>query len=643
MCGIVGIARRIGEQPVTPADIRPMCDSIRHRGPDDEGIYAHGRVGLGMRRLSIIDLQGGHQPIFNEDGTNAIVFNGEIYNYAELRADLLARGHQLRTNSDTETIVHLYEDHGVDCVKWLRGMFAFGLWDETRRQLVLARDRFGIKPLYVAMDGRQVSFASELKALCAANLTKRELDWPALEAYFRLGYVPAPHTPFRDVRKLEPGHVLVWREDGTWIDRPYWDVPLEPQLCPADIEERVRDWLDESVKAHLVSDVPLAVLLSGGIDSSAIFSSMALSGAAPHGYTARYIGSGAKDADESALAAQLANCYGAKLTVVDIEPCLTDILEPIALALDEPHADESAVPTWLMSERVARDYKVVLAGTGGDELFAGYRRHFGLLMTEQFTRLPASLRRALSSAIGLLPEPSSGKLTLHRLKRFLRSEPGTLPERYLDLLNKLPSGVRSIFTEDIVRQIGSGLASTHFSHLYDAAGSPKGLSAPLYLDYKTYLPDDILHLSDRISMAHSLEVRVPFVDHRFVEQAFMLPDAVKVGRGKAKHLLRKSLVGRLPKAHFQAPKRGFVGPTALWLRSELRGVLLDELSSDRMSRLGFFDTRAVARLINEHLDGRQNHESVLWALLSFSIWHRIYCEEPIPAADAVRSPAVALQ
>jgi len=645
MCGIVGIVRRAGEAPVSGVTLNALCDTIRHRGPDDTGTYVDGGVGLGMRRLSIIDLEGGHQPISNEDGSKVIVFNGEIYNYAELRRDLIQRGHKLRTSSDTETIVHLYEDHGADCVKRLRGMFAFAIWDASRQQLVLARDRFGIKPLYVAMNGRQITFGSELKALVRAGVTTDGLDWPALESFFTLGYIPAPFAPFRGVRKLEPGHVLLWRPDGSWSSRAYWDVPTGDVESHEDVEARVLEWLDESVRAHLVSDVPLAMLLSGGIDSSAVFSSMALAGAAPHAYTARYHGSGADRADETGLARQLANRYGAKLTVVDIEPRLTDLLEPIARALDEPHADESAVPNWIISEHVARDYKVVLSGTGGDELFAGYRRYAALRLSDRYTRLPAAARAALTAVANLLPEPRGGHLAVHRLKRFLRTSPGSVPSRYVDLLNKLPSKLEgSVFSAATAHAMGSGRTRQRFDELHDGASGLTGLQAPLYLDYKTYLPDDILHVSDRLSMAHSLEVRVPFVDHVLVENAFRLPDRHKVRGREMKHVLRKALRGRLPDAHFDAPKRGFVGPTALWLRHELRDMITDELSATRIDRLGFFDSRTIGRLLADHLNGRHNHESVLWALLSFSLWYRVYCEdrETMPG-DAQQSPiAVAL-
>jgi asparagine synthase (glutamine-hydrolysing) len=587
-----------------------------------------------MRRLSIIDLSGGHQPIFSEDGTKAVVLNGEIYNYRDLRQELISRGHRLRSQSDTETIVHLYEDYGPDCVTRLRGMFAFALWDASARTLMLARDRFGIKPLYVAASSRQLAFASELKALWAAGLDVGRLDWRALDAFFRLGYVPAPYTPFTGVRKLEPGHVLVWKETGAWTDRAYWDLPVGEQPAPANVPDVVRQWLDESVAAHLVSDVPLAVLLSGGLDSSAVLASMALAGARPHAYTARYHGSGATAADETELAAALAERYGARLTIVDVEPHVADLIEPIARALDEPHADESAIPTWLISERVSADYKVALAGTGGDELFAGYRRHLGLLLSERYTRLPASLRAAAAAVVGMLPEPRGGQLGLHRLKRFLKTAPGAAPARYFDMLNKLPdANGRSLFSSDIVKEIRGSPAAERLAKAYHAGGSPRGLKAALYLDYKTYLPDDILHVSDRISMAHSLEVRVPFVDHVLVEHAFPLPDATKIGRGNSKHLLRRALEPRLPVAHLRAPKRGFVGPTAMWLRNELRELALDELSPARIGRLGFFDPTVVNGFLKDHMTHRHNRESVLWALLEFSVWHRVYCETmPAPTA-----------
>src|SRR2546427_10901478 len=370
MCGIVGIVHRERDHPVAPETLRRMCAAIRHRGPDDEGLFVDGGVGLGMRRLSIIDLSGGRQTIFNEVGSNVIVFNGEIYNYQELRRELVARGHVFRSNGDTETVLPVYEEMGPDCVTRLRGMFAFAIWDAHARTLFLARDGFGIKPLYVVTAAWGLAFASELKALAVAGLTSRALDWEALDMFFQLGYIPAPASPFLDVRKIEPGHTLTWRGGDDVRIRQYWDLPSETATDAADIEEQVRQWLDESVTAHLVSDVPVAAFLSGGLDSSAVVSSMALAGdGPPHAFTARYFGSGAGDTDETDLARQLALRYNARLTIVDIRPDVREIFEPIVRALAEPHADDSAVPTWALSQAVGSSYKVALTAIGGDELF----------------------------------------------------------------------------------------------------------------------------------------------------------------------------------------------------------------------------------------------------------------------------------
>ena len=632
MCGIAGIVYRDRARPVSEALVRQLCTSMKHRGPDDEGVYVRGAVGLGMRRLSIIDLEGGRQPICNEDGSKVIVFNGEIYNYQDLRRGLVARGHDVKTHGDTETVLHLYEEAGADCVTPLRGMFAFAIWDASAETLLLGRDRFGIKPLYVVTGAWGIAFASELKALHAAALTSRELDWEALDTYFQLGYIPAPASPFVDVRKLEPGHTLEWRRgddarDG--ITRRYWRLPQRTLPSPPDPEERVREWLDASVGAHMVSDVPVAAFLSGGLDSSAVVASMAMAGEqAPHAFTARYFGSGAAAADETGLAGNLAARYGAELTLVDIQPTIRDIFEPIVRALDEPHADDSAIPTWLLSQAVGSRYKVALTGIGGDELFAGYRRHTGLLAAGHYARLPAAVRRTIGAASRLLPEPRNGHLGVDRLKRFLRTGNGAVPDRFLGMISRLPNGERpALYAPELAAKISGQAARARFDAVFRAQGSPQGLSAGLSLDYMTFLPDDILALSDRLSMAHSLEVRVPFVDHVLVESVFPLPDRVKIGRlWQSKRLLRRALRPRLPAEHLSAPKRGFVGPTSAWLRGELRGMLEDELSPERQRRLGYFQPAAVQALLHEHLTGRQNREGILWALLCFSTWHRLYAE-----------------
>jgi len=633
VCGIVGFAHRDREYQVPSRLVEAMCDAIRHRGPDDMGLHVGGPVALGMRRLSIIDLPGGHQPISNETGLLTIVYNGEVYNYRDLRAALLERGHTFKTNSDTETVLHLYEDMGPACVEKLRGMFAFAIHDARDGSLFLARDRFGIKPLYVVEGPKTIAFASELKALIAAGLTRRELDWDALDEYFELGYIPPPASPFRDVRKLEPGHWLLWRPETGATCKQYWDLPTNTIEAPRDLEERVRAWLDDSVRAHLVSDVPVAAFLSGGIDSSAVVSSMAQSSPSPHAFTARYHGSGAADTDETGLAKLLADRYGARLTIVDVEPKVHDIFEPIIRALDEPHADESAIPTWLVTQAIAAEYKVALAGTGGDELFGGYRRHIGLLVGDRYNRLPRWLRRAIGWAAELVPEPSGSGLGVHRMKRFVAATDGPPWERYLAYFSRLSWKRRqSLYSERIRAEVRAPAAAALFEALDARGGSFSGLRAGLYLDYRTYLPDDILALSDRISMAHSLEVRVPFVDHEFVGHVFPLPDRAKIGQGQAKRLLREAVRSRLPAEHFRAPKRGFVGPTSAWLRNELSDMLRDELSADRLRRLGFFEPAAVQRLMDEHFSRKHNREGILWELLCFMTWHRLAVEDAVPSS-----------
>ena len=527
MCGIAGLAYSNPARPASADTVRGMCDAIAHRGPDDEGVFTSGPVGLGMRRLSIIDLAGGHQPVFNEDRSCAIVFNGEIYNYRELRDWLQSRGHVMQTHSDTETIVHLYEELGDRCVERLRGMFAFAIWDANRRRLLLARDRFGIKPLYVATGPDGLAFSSELKALHRSGITRHELDWVALESVFRVGYIPAPRTPFVGIRKLEPGHTLTWEPGGRERITRYWDVPTSPAHAMPRAEAHVLEQLDEAVRAHLVADVPVAAFLSGGLDSSAVVSSMALAGNGAHAFTVRYRGSGASGADESSLAAELARRYGVQLTVVDVEPDVRSTFERIVHALDEPHADESSVPTWLICERVAADYKVALVGTGGDELFGGYRRHFALGLAAAWQRFPGAVRSAASAVAGRLPESRGGALRVTRLKRFLRSTGDSLASRYLSLQDKL--GGIPLFADALQDDVATAYARASFERHGDAAPRDGLIRPALYLDYKTYLPDDLLHLADRISMAHSLELRVPFVDHARVEALFPIRDWTRVG------------------------------------------------------------------------------------------------------------------
>src|SRR2546429_368309 len=461
--------------------------------------------------------------------------------------------------------------------------------------------------------------------------------------YCQRGYTPAPATPFAGVTKLEPGHTAVWRPGRGLSTTQYWDLPRERAEAPRDADARVREWLDESVRAHLVSDVPVAAFLSGGLDSSAVVASWALASDAPHAFTARYFGSGAASADETDLARRLAAKYGVKLTEVDIHPDVRDLLEPITHALDEPHADQSAVPTWLLSQAVGASYKVALTGIGGDELFAGYRRHIGFLVGEHYARLPRAVQRGVSALANVLREPRGASLAVDRLKRFLRAGNGSAPERFLSYLTRFPNpGRHGLYAPALRDHVSGAAASAWFRDLYQRHGAPAGLSAALYLDYETFLADDVLALSDRMAMAHSLEIRVPLVDHELVGRVFPLPDRVKIGLWQNKRLLKRALQRRLPDEHLRAPKRGFVGPTAAWLRNELRGMIQDELAPARLQRLGYFDPTVVRGLLDDHFSRRHNRAGILWALLCFSIWHRGYVEAP-PARAPEHATRVALR
>jgi asparagine synthase (glutamine-hydrolysing) len=633
MCGIAGVVHTDPERPVAEGLVTRLCDAMRHRGPDDAGVFVDGPVGLGMRRLSIIDVEGGHQPIFNETGDVVVVMNGEIYNFRDLRADLVARGHRFATNTDTEVLVHLYEDLGEQLVGRLRGMFAFAIWDRRRRRLTLGRDRFGIKPLYVTRRPWGLAFASELKALVTAGLTDRSVSAPAIDAFLQLGYIPAPLSPFTDVEKLLPAQVLTWTPGTGATVRTYWDLPTGRRDPGADAARQTLRAIDDSVAAHLVSDVPVAAFLSGGLDSSAVVSSWAAHGLRPTVFTAQYLGSGAAEADETPLARALARRYDLELIVVPVSPRISDVFEPIVRALDEPHADDSAIPTWVLSEEVSRQFKVVLTGVGGDELFAGYRRHLGLLAAQRLSRLPNTVRRLARALAGRVPERGPWEQQAHRLRRFLLTGDGTPAEQFFRMLIRVPEEDRAtLLRPDFFGSGGFDAARERFGGLLGSdGGAHHGINAGLYLDYKTFLPDDVLALSDRIAMAHSLEVRVPLVDHELVELVFPFPDRVKVGGLRPKRLLREALRERLPAAHFRAPKRGFVGPTAQWLRRELRGMIADELSPARIRRLGMFQTDTVQRLLDEHLHARRNRETILWNLLCLSVWHRLFVETP-PAA-----------
>jgi len=615
MCGICGIASTRG----APDRDRlvAMSSTLVHRGPDSDGLVVDGPVGLAARRLSIIDLATGDQPVANEDGSVTVVQNGEIYNYRELRRELERAGHRFATQGDTEVLAHLYEEHGDAFARRLRGMFAVAIWDAGRRRLVLARDRFGIKPLLYRATAEGLEFASELRAL-----PRGEIDLDALEAFLAFNAIPAPLTIFRDVRKLPPGHLLVWDEDGSLrLERFARPAPPPAEEVrsedTAELAEELRSRLRDSVRAHLVSDVPVGVLLSGGVDSATLAALAAQESAEP--LRTFSVGFAERSFDELGDARRVAERYGTRHRELLLRPDAALLLPALAAAFDEPFADSSALPTYLVSQLAAEDVKVALSGEGGDELFGGYYTYAADLLALRVGRL-ARLARPL---VERLPS-SSGKASFdYRAKRFVRA--AHLPplerhhgwkEIFAPEARAELTGRRSTF--DPVDPLRTRFAETEGAEL---------LARLQDVDLGLYLVDDLLVKTDRASMAHSLEARVPFLDTVVTNLALALPTRHKV-RGLAKKvLLRKAVEPLLPRSVVHGRKRGFSIPAAAWLRGELEPFARETLSPETLRRQGFFRPEVVTRLIDEHVARREDRSRQLWGLLTFTLWHERHVEQ----------------
>jgi asparagine synthase (glutamine-hydrolysing) len=604
-----------------------MLRTLVHRGPDSGGTYVDGPVALGARRLSIIDLAGGDQPIENEDGTLAVVQNGEIYNYPELRRELERSGHRFKTNCDTEVHLHLYEEHGHEYARLLRGMFAVALWDTRRRRLVLARDRYGIKPLYYRHDRTSLDFASELRAL-----PRGELDLDALEAFLAFNAIPAPFSIFREVRKLPAGHVLVWQEDGSAeLTRYARPGPLEPRNDDeAELVEELRARLRDSVRAHLLADVPVGVLLSGGVDSAVLAALAAQETAEPvHTFT---IGFEERSFDERADARRVAERYGTDHHELLVRPDPQLLLETLADVFDEPFADSSALPTYLVSQLAADHVKVALSGEGGDELFGGYYTYAADLLAERFGGL-AGLARPI---VERLPSSTAKASFDYKAKRFVRSAHLPPLERH--------HGWKEIFSPELRAEL-RGTTSTfdpvdvYRERYAETAGYPE-LARLQDVDFGIYLVDDLLVKTDRASMANSLEVRVPFLDSVLTNFAFSLPTRHKVRGLSKKVLLRKAAAPLLPREVVHGRKRGFSIPAAAWLRGELQPFARTTLSPETLRRQGYFDPTAVTRLIDEHAQGVEDRSRQLWGLLAFTLWHERHVEQEPPMLTSARMEAL---
>lgn len=623
MCGICGYILLDVDNAVSEPTLKHMCRTMRHRGPDDEGYYTDANAGIGMRRLSIIDLSTGHQPITNENSSLWIVFNGEIYNYRELRTHLETKGHRFSTQTDTEVIIHAYEEYGEDCVKHLNGMFGFAIWDKKHRRLFLARDRLGIKPVYYLATGDKLFFGSELKAIIAHPDVPRELDPAALNHFLTLEYIPAPWTILKGIKKLPAGHSLTFQKGKCEI-KPYWDV-LHQQMPKTDHEcvEALADLIRDAVKLRLVSDVPLGAFLSGGIDSSTIVSFMSELMSEP--VKTFSIGFGDKTYNELPYARAVATHFGTDHYEEFLEPDIVPMVERLVGHLDEPFGDFSIFPTYLVSE-VARDHvTVVLSGDGGDELFGGYDTYVAQSYADRYYRhIPRPIRQGvLPALLSKVPPQPAKKGIINKAKRFVEGaalSPSLQHTRWMTFMNG--NDKTQLYCPDFQSAINGSSPASLIESYFGKVNHLDPLAQQQYVDVKTYLVDDILTKVDRMSMAPSIEARVPLLDHRIVEFALNLPPHLKINSGQTKVILRKVVESRLPEVILNKPKEGFSIPLKHWLRGPLHPLMMDLLSPDTIKRRSYFNPQCVSGWIDQHQSGKANHSHRLWALMVFELWHR---------------------
>ena len=623
MCGIAGKLWFDPSRPVSRELLERMTDRVRHRGPDSAGYYLNGQIGLGHRRLSIIDLTTGDQPIGNEDGSVQVIFNGEIYNFAEVRQALEARGHTFRTRSDTEVIAHGFEEWGEDCVTRFRGMFAFAAWDNRRRTLLLGRDRLGVKPMYYAEIPGGLVFGSEIKSLLEDPDVSREWDPLAMDAYFTLGYIPAPLSIYKSVRKLDAGHTLKV-EQSTIAIRQYWDLRFTGDGDPAredEYLERTDELLHEAVKLRLISDVPLGAFLSGGIDSSAVVSTMVRTSDAP--VLTMSVGFDNKEYDELEHALLVARHLGCQAHTRQVTPHVEELLPRLAWHCDEPFADSSIVPTYYVSRAAREQVTVALSGDGGDELWCGYARHYNEGVESRVRNALGPFSRAAGLMGSLLPPSIRGAKALAHLQL-------TAPQAYAvkhayDYFDD--AGRHELYHRDFLPQVSESDPFAKHRRLYDACESPDPIDKALYVDAKTYMVDDVLNKVDKMSMAVSLETREPLLDHKLLEYVATIPSSLKLRNGTTKYLLKRLLQRRLPPAILERPKQGFDPPVRQWLAGPLAGMAQELLFDGRLAGRGLLRDAEVRRLWTEHKDGRADHRHRLWAVMMLELWFREYIDQ----------------
>jgi len=638
MCGIAGFVESSTTSAPFTADesralVHRMCDAIRHRGPDDEGTWLADGVALGMRRLSIIDLSTGHQPIHNEDRSVWIVFNGEIYNFPQLRRELEAHGHRFYTATDTEAIVHAYEQWGAAAIARLRGMFGLAIWDQRSRTLLVARDRIGIKPIYYAEQSGRLYFGSEMKSLLEAPGLPRAIDLDALDHYLSFLYTPRDGSIFSSIRKLPPGHLLTWHEGRVTIEQ-YWQMAAAEPFRGSEAEAvaQLRSVLSDAVRCHLLSDVPLGAFLSGGVDSSVVVGLM--TEATGQRVKTFSIGFDEPAFDELEHARRVAEHFATDHHEFVVTPDGLDILDRVVSHFDEPFADSSAIPTWYVSEMARRHVTVVLSGDGGDELFGGYDRYLPHPRVVAFDRYsPSALRRVATIAAAGLPHGARGK-------NFLRHVGRDQQGRYLDAIRFFGADEKpALLTADVWRQLRGPDPETRLARHFNRFAALPWASQMMRFDAETYLPEDVLTKVDRMSMAHSIESRVPLLDNEVIEFAATLPAALKIKNGRRKHVLKEVAATLLPADILNRRKQGFGVPLGVWFRGGLRELFADTLRSATSLQRGYFQPAFVKRIVEEHVSGRRDHTLPLWQLVVFEKWHQLYVDAAGRAsADGNRVP-----
>jgi len=622
MCGITGILQPKSRGPIDINLLRTMNSTLRHRGPDDEGYWAEGGVGLAMRRLSIIDLEGGHQPVCNETGDVWTVFNGEIYNFAELREDLIRRGHRFNSHTDTEVIVHLYEEEGRDFVQHLRGMFAIALWDAKKRLFYLYRDRLGIKPLHYWHKNGQLVFGSELKAILAFPEVEKDMSLDALSDYLSFLYIPAPKTIYRDIQKLPPGHWLCYENGAIEIKR-YWEMVYAPDKAVHENEwaDQVRGSLAESVRMHMVSDVPLGAFLSGGTDSSAVVATMIQARANVKTYS---IGFKDERFNELPYARAVAQHCGTDHHEKIVEANAFDLLPRILEGFDEPFADSSAIPTYLVSQFARSEVTVALSGDGGDELFGGYLWTRKELWLEKYRKFPGLFRKILKSILaprGYRPQMEHGEW--HALRRFVYDGELDTASSFARRAMSFQPWMKERLLQPWVREeLGNNDSVDIIRECLENSKTQSVIDKFLYLDSKIYLPDDLLTKVDRMSMLHSLEARVPILDHKLVELACRIPYSLKFKNRTTKYIFKQAIKGLLPESILKQRKQGFSIPLQRWFSGELYGYAKKMLLEDKPLSSRYFEPSYVRWLLEEHAAGRQRFGTQIYALIGFEIWGR---------------------